>query len=73
MFPFSLVNLGLAFELLHTPRLNSLQVVSVMISLLMVSWICSYTNILVTVIRFLVSVPVLSEQILSAPPIVSQA
>lgn len=30
-------------------------------------------KILVTVMRFLVSVPVLSEQMLSAPPIVSQA
>jgi len=31
------------------------------------------TKIFVTVIKFLVKVPVLSEQMLSAPPMVSQA
>lgn len=35
--------------------------------------VCYLINILVTAIMFLVRVPVLSEQMLSAPPIVSQA
>ena len=65
--------MGLAFELLHTPRQNSLDVLTLIIYFEIVSWMFSSEKILVTVIKFLVRVPVLSEQMLSAPPIVSQA
>ena len=70
---FYWVNLGLALELLHTPRQKSLEVFSPIISAEIESLIFYSEKILVTVIKFLVSVPVLSEQMLSAPPIVSQA
>lgn len=65
--------IGLAFELLHTDRHKILQVCYETISDSSDSWTACSMKILVTVMRFFVKVPVLSEQILSAPPIVSQA
>ncbi len=73
MAPFWWVIIGLAFELLQTDKDKILHVCSDIISAYKDSWTPCYTKILVTVIKFLVRVPVLSEQILSAPPIVSQA
>lgn len=72
MLPVKLI-LGVAVVLAHPVVLRIRLVLS------LIQWssiwleIFSSTNILVTVIRFLVRVPVLSVQILLAPPIVSQA
>ncbi len=64
---------GLALEFWDTETLNNHPSSLSMQSFLIYVIVCYLINILVTAIIFLVNVPVLSEQILSAPPIVSQA
>lgn len=62
--------LGFAFEFWETETLKSqLKSLSIQSFLIYVT-VCYLMNILVTAIIFFVKVPVLSEQMLSAPPIV---
>lgn len=64
---------GVAFEFKQIDLAKRLAYFAGRVFLLKVSVYYSNAHILVTVIVFLVSVPVLSEQILSAPPMVSHA
>lgn len=64
---------GLADVLLQTERQSILTECSLAMSASIVYFISCSIKILTTVIKFLVKVPVLSEQMLLAPPMVSQA
>jgi hypothetical protein len=61
---------GVALELKHIDLQRSLANFYSNVALSKLSYYFSRAHILVTDIMFLVKVPVLSEQILSAPPIV---
>jgi len=65
--------MGLALELSATPTEMIYPRLSGIDFLLGLSMVCYFRKILTTDILFLVRVPVLSEQMLSAPPMVSHA
>lgn len=69
----SLINYGVAFELWHIDLQSSLLKSSEKVFFLYYVWTSPSAKTRTTDIKFLVSVPVLSEQMLSAPPMVSQA
>jgi hypothetical protein len=67
------VNSGLALEFCALDTLKSQAVFSSTHPFFISAIVCYLVKILLTAIIFFVKVPVLSEQMLSAPPIVSQA
>lgn len=64
------MNTGLALEFWIDDTLNNQAVCSSICPLVMLSIVFYFVKILLTAMMFLVKVPVLSEQMLSAPPIV---
>lgn len=67
------MNSGLALEFCADETLNNHAVCWSRLDLLICVIVCYFTKMLLTAMMFLVRVPVLSEHILSAPPIVSHA